>query len=509
MVAALAGPQPSLPGVSIGPPMADFDLVVRGGTVVTGTGAASADIGVAGGVVRAVGPALGPGREEISAAGRLVLPGGVDAHTHIAQRSSMGVMTADDFESGTISAACGGTTTVLSFAAQQRGQSPRAIVEAYHRAAAGKAVTDYGFHLILSDPSPSALGEEVPSLVDEGVSSFKVYMTYDAVRVNDRQLLEVLAGARRMGALTMVHAENHGMIGWMSGRLVQGGHTAPKFHAVGHAKLAESEATARAIGLAELVDAPLYVVHVSSKEAGEAIAAARRRGLKVFAETCPQYLLLTAEDLDLPEMEGAKSCCSPPPRDRESQEAIWAGLRDGWFDVLSSDHAPYTMDARGKLAAGPEPPFPKICNGVPGIELRMALVFSEGVQRGRIALERFVEVCCEAPARLFGLWPRKGTLAPGSDADLAIWDPEAEVTVRWRDLHDRVGYSPYEGRRLRGYPETVLRRGEVIVRNREPVAAPGSGQFVRRARPEAAVPLGRPSWSVRLARRFGAEGFLE
>ncbi len=491
------------------PAMAEFDLVVRGGTVATASGTARADVGIAAGVVRSLGEGLPPGRAEIDARGKLVLPGGVDAHTHIEQRSSMGVMTADDFESATLAAACGGTTTVLSFAAQQRGESPREVVAAYHRAAGPKAVIDYGFHLIMSDPTPEALEKEVPALVDEGVSSFKVYMTYEAVRVNDRQLLEVLAAARRMGALTMVHAENHGMIGWMSGRLVEAGHVAPKFHAVGHAKLAESEATGRAIGLAELVDAPLYVVHVSSKEAAEAIEAARSRGLKVFAETCPQYLLLTADDLDQPGMEGAMTCCSPPPRDRESQEAIWAGLRDGVFDVLSSDHAPYTMDAQGKLAAGPEPPFPKICNGVPGIELRMPLVFSEGVGRGRIGLERFVEVCCETPARLFGMWPRKGTLAPGSDADLAVWDPDREITVRWEDLHDRTGYTPYAGMRLKGWPETVVRRGEVVARDRSPLASPGSGAFVRRGRPESAAPLGRPSWSVRLARRFGAQNFLE
>ena len=488
--------------------MAEFDLVVRGGTVATGAGSTRADVGISSGVVRAVGEGLGPGREEIAADGRLVLPGGVDAHTHIAQRSSMGIRTADDFESGTVSAVCGGTTTVISFAAQHRGQSPRKVVEAYHREAGPKAVGDYGFHLILSDPTPEALGVEVPALVEEGVSSFKVYMTYEALRVNDRQLLEVLRAARGMGALTMVHAENHGMIGWMSSRLLEGGHAAPRFHAVAHAKLAESEATARAIGLAELVDAPLYVVHVSSKEAAEAIAAARARGLKVFAETCPQYLVLTADDLDRPGMEGAQVCCSPPPRDRESQEGIWRALRDGVLDVLASDHAPYTMDARGKLAAGPEPPFPRIGNGVPGVELRMPLAFSEGVARGRLSLERFVEVCCETPAKLFGLWPRKGTIAPGSDADLAVWDPEREITVRWADLHDRAGYSPYEGRTLRGWPETVVRRGEVVVRDREPVASPGSGRFLRRRKSEAAAPLGRPSWSVRLARRFGARDFL-
>ncbi len=488
--------------------MAAFDLVVRGGTVVTAAGCSSADIGIADGVVRAVGPRLGPGREEVSAKGRLVLPGGVDAHTHIEQRSSMGLMCADDFESGTVSAACGGTTTVLSFAVQGRGESPRAVVEAYHRAAGPKAVVDYGFHLIVSDPTPEALAAEIPALVEEGVSSFKIYMTYDLVRLDDWQFLEVLEAARRMRALTMVHAENHDMIGWISSRLVEAGHAAPKFHAPGHPELAESEATARAIGLAELVDAPVYVVHVSSKEAAAEIAAARRRGLKVFAETCPQYLLLTAEDLDRPGMEGAKFCCSPAPRDRESQQALWNGIAEGVFEVVSSDHAPYSFDDEGKLAAGPEPPFPKICNGVPGVELRMPLLFSEGVGKGRISLARLVEVGCEAPARLFGLYPRKGTIQPGSDADLVVWDPDRVFTVRWGDLHDRVGYTPYEGREIRGFPETVIRRGEVVVEGGEPIARPGSGRFLPRERPAAAAPRGRPSRAVALARRFGAKDFL-
>ena len=381
-------------------------------------------------MVRAVAPGLGAGEEELSAKGRLVIPGGVDAHTHIEQKSSMGLMCADDYHSGTVSAVCGGTTTVLSFAVQGRGASPREVVAAYHEAAGPKAVCDYGFHLIVSDPTPQALETEIPQLVDEGVVSFKIYMTYDLVRLDDRQFLDVLAAARRMGALTMVHAENHDMIGWLSERLVGEGHKAPKFHAAGHPKLAESEATGRAIELSELVDAPLYVVHVSSKEAADEIAAARRRGLKVFAETCPQYLLLTAEDLDKPGMEGAKFCCSPAPRDEECQEALWEGIADGTFDVVSSDHAPYSFDDKGKLAAGPEPPFPKICNGVPGVELRMPLLFSEGVGKARISLQRFVAVCCEAPARLFGLYPRKGTIQPGSDADLAIWS---------RDLEPRPG----------------------------------------------------------------------
>ncbi len=492
----------------IAAPMAEFELVVRGGEVFSGGRLRAADVGVSGGVIRAVGPGLGRGDREISARGRLVLPGGVDAHTHIEQRSSMGLMCADDYHSGTVSAVCGGTTTVISFAVQGRGESPRQVVADYHRLAGPKAVSDYGFHLIVTDPTPEALETEIPELVAAGVTSFKIYMTYDLVRLDDRQFLDVLEAARRLKALTMVHAENHDMIGWMSGRLVEGGHVAPKFHAPGHPQLAESEATARAIDLAELVDAPVYVVHVSSKEAAAAIRAGRRRGLKVFAETCPQYLLLTAEDLDRPGMEGAKFCCSPAPRDEACQDALWEGVADGTFDVVSSDHAPYSFDDKGKLAHGPEPPFTKICNGVPGVELRLPLLFSEGVGKGRLSLERFVEVGCEAPARLFGAYPAKGAIQPGSDADFALWDPDHEVTVRWEDLHDNVGYSPYEDRRIKGFPETVLRRGEVVAEAFEPCAERGGGRFLVRSRPESAAPLGRPSEAVALARRFGADDFL-
>lgn len=489
--------------------MAEFDLVARGGRVATAAAVREADVGIVGGKIAAVAPGLPPGKEEIDAAGKLVLPGGVDAHTHIEQRSSMGLMCADDYRSGTTSAVCGGTTTVLSFAVQGRGESPAEVVAAYHRAARPKAVSDYGFHLIVTDPTPHALELEIPRLVAEGVTSFKIYMTYDLVRLDDAQFLDVLEAARRRRALTMVHAENHEMISWLSNRLETAGYTAPKYHAASHPLLAEKEATGRAIDLAELTDAPLYVVHVSSREAAAEIAAARRRGLKVFAETCPQYLLLTAEDLDRPGMEGAKWCCSPSPRDEDAQQALWEGIRSGVFDVVSSDHAPYSFDERGKLAAGPRPPFSKICNGVPGVELRLPLLYTEGVGAGRISLQRLVAVACENPARLFGLYPRKGTIAPGSDADLAVWDPDREVVVRWADLHDRVGYTPYEGRRLRGYPEVVLRRGEVVARDGEPCAEPGSGRFLVRDRPESAAPLGRPSWSVALARKLGASGFLE
>ena len=304
--------------------------------------------------------------------------------------------------------------------------------------------------------------------------------------------------------MTMVHAENHDMIRWLTDRLLDGGYRAPKYHAVSHARVAESEATSRAIDLARLVDVPMLIVHVSGAEAAAAIRRAQDLGLRIHGETCPQYLFLTAADLDRGGMEGAKFCCSPPPRDAANQEHVWRGLANGTFQVFSSDHAPYRFDETGKLAAGPDAPFKKIANGVPGLELRLPLLFSEGVGGGRIDLNRFVALASTNAARLYGLYPRKGTIAIGSDADLAIWDPEREVTVAWDALHDNVGYTPYEGRRIRGWPVTVLSRGRRVVDGGALLVERGSGEFLRCERPEAARPLGRRVPEMDPAQNFGA-----
>jgi len=472
--------------------MSDFDLVIRRGTVATAADTTACDIGIKDGVVAMLGKNLGLGAREIDASGRLVLPGGIDSHCHIEQRSSAGVVCADDFYSATVSAAFGGTTTVIPFAAQHRGQSLRQVVEEYHAAARPKAVIDYAFHLIISDPSEQVMGQELPALIRDGYTSFKVYMTYDLLALDDRQMLDILAVARREGALVMVHAENHEMINWLTSRLLERGLGAPRFHAVSHARLAEGEATNRAVALSQLLDVPILLVHVSAGEAIDVIRNAQTKGLRIYGETCPQYLFLTADDLARPGVEGAKFCCSPPPRDHAAQQAVWTGLKNGTFQVFSSDHAPYRFDASGKLPRGDKTTFKEIANGVPGIELRLPLLFSEGVGQGRLDLNAFVALTATNHAKLYGLYPRKGTIAVGSDADIAIWDPERETEITAGMLHDNVGYTPYEGRRLRGWPVTVLSRGRIVVEDRKLGAERGSGQFLPCALSDAAKPSGVP-----------------
>jgi dihydropyrimidinase len=484
--------------------MPEFDLVVRNGKVVTAADTMACDVGVREGKVVALAQNLGAGKREIDAAGKLVLPGGIDSHCHIEQLSSAGIMCADDFYSGTVSAAFGGTTTVIPFAAQHRGQSVLAAVEEYHERAGPKAVIDYGFHLILSDPTPKVLDEELPALIRKGYTSFKVYMTYDLLKLDDYQMLEVLGTARREGALVMVHTENHDIIRWLGEKLLAGGHRAPKFHAVSHARIAEGEAAHRAIRLSELVDVPLLIVHVSAEESMEQIRWAQGRGLRIYGETCPQYLFLTAKDIDKPGTEGTKFCCSPPPRDAAAQDAMWRALGNGTFQVFSSDHAPFRYDKSGKLIKGPNPSFKEIPMGMPGIELRLPLLFSEGVQTGRMDLNRFVALASTNAARMYGLYPRKGTIAIGSDADLAIWDEKRKVKVTAALMHDNVGYTPYEGRTLNGWPVTVLSRGRVVCDDGKLHVERGSGQFLPRALPESAKPLGRPVAELDPERNFGA-----
>ncbi len=466
--------------------MTPFDLVVRNARVATAADVFACDIGIAAGRIVALAHDLPGAAQEIDAAGRWVLPGGIDGHCHLDQPMSDGSQMADDFCSGTRSAACGGTTTVIPFACQIKGQSLRAAVDDYHRRADGKALIDYAFHLIVSDPTPDVLQRELPQLIAEGYKSFKIYMTYDDLKLNDRQILEVLAVAKRHGAMPMIHAENADCIAWLTESLLAAGLNAPKFHAQARPMLVEREATHRAIALAELVDLPLLIVHVSGREAVEQIRWAQGRGLKVFGETCPQYLFLTADDLDAPGIHGMKCICSPPPRDKANQEVIWQALENGVFQVFSSDHAPFRLEGpTGKQVAGVAAPFNRVPNGIPGIETRLALLFSHGVLGGRIDINNFVALTSTNVAKLYGLYPRKGTIAVGADADLVIWDDQLDLTIGNAMLHHDVDYTPYEGQQVRAWPALTLSRGEVVWDGSRPQGSAGRGQYLACSTPAA------------------------
>ncbi len=445
--------------------MPAFDMVLRNGKIATAQGLITSDIGITDGKIAAIGPTLTDGKTIIDATDRWILPGGIDSHCHVEQLSGMGVMCADDFYSATVSAAFGGTTTIIPFAAQHRGMKIPEVVADYSKRAAEKAVIDYGFHLILAEPDEQALTKDLPKVIREGITSLKVYMTYDRLKLDDHQLLEVMSVASKEGAMVMVHAENNDMIRFLAARLLKNGFVAPKFHATAHDPLAEEEATNRIIALSRLLGVPVLIVHVSGTEAIRIIRAARDKGAPVHAESCPQYLFLTAEDIDRPGLEGAMFCCSPPPRDAFAQAAVWQGLKDGTIGVYSSDHAPYRYDTTGKLPKGDKTTFKDMANGVPGLELRLPLLFSEGVMGGKMSIEQFVALTATNHARMYGLADRKGVIAKGYDADLAIWDPQKKTTISWGMLHDQVGYTPYEGRTITGWPETVLSRGRIIVQD--------------------------------------------
>ncbi|MEM8743572.1 MAG: dihydropyrimidinase [Pseudomonadota bacterium] len=485
--------------------MSDFDLTIRGGKIVTAAGERDGDIGVKDGVITQIADSLEPGTEDIDASGKLVLPGGIDGHCHIEQLSSFGLMNADDFYTASIAAAHGGTTTVVPFAAQHRGQSISEVVTAYRALAEEKAAIDYHFHIIVTDPTEEVLTKELPPLLEDGFRSLKLFLTYDLLKVDDYQTLQVMEVARKHGALIVAHAENNDMIRWASEKLVEKGHTEPKFHAVSHPRLAEAEATHRAIVLARFIDVPIMIFHVTTREAMDEVRRAQEAGLKVYAETCTQYLVLTADDIDRPGNEGAKFCCSPPLRDEDDIEAMWEGLADGTFVTLSSDHAPYAFDETGKLIESKNPTFKQIPNGMPGLELRMPVLFSEGVKTGRIDLPKFVDLTSTGIARLYGLYPQKGEIAVGSDADIGVWDPDAQKTITDETVHDNTGYSPFTGRTITGWPECVISRGRVIIRDGNADMAPGSGKITGRELSEQATPLGRTEPEMDENRNFGIQ----
>jgi dihydropyrimidinase len=473
--------------------MREFELVIRGGEVVTASDTFRADVGVLEGKIAAVAARLEGGAREIDASSLLVMPGGIDSHVHLAQPAFGGPKMADGFESGTRSAIAGGNTTLIPFALQPRGASLRASVVDYHKEADGQSYCDYGFHLIISDPTPSVLGQELPSLVADGYTSFKVFMTYDDLVLNDRQLLEVFECARGCGALVMVHCEGYDAIKFMTERLERAGKTAPYYHAVSRPESVEREATHRAISHGELLDTPIMIVHVSGREPMQQIRWAQQKGLKVYGETCTQYISLTAEDMKGLNMDeaGGKYVCSPPPRDRASWDAIWEGIRTGVFQTFSSDHCPFFFEgSEGKKNSKAGTSFRWVPNGIPGVEARLPILFSKGVNEGRITANEFVALTSTNHAKIYGLYPKKGSIAPGFDADITLWDPKRRETIRQEIMHHGSDYTPYEGLSVTGWPVMTILRGKVVAEEGKILGNTGDGKFLRRALSPYAKPAG-------------------
>ena len=470
--------------------MSEYDLVVAGGTVVTASDIYRADVGIVGERIVAVGLDL-KGANRIEADGLLVMPGGVDSHCHIEQLRADGGADEENWVSGSTSALAGGTTSVITFSAQFKGQGVLGSLAEYRRRAS-KAMVDYSFHQIIADASDEVIFNEIPQVAASGVRSLKVFLTYESSYIDDKQFIRVLAAARRNKMLVTVHCENYEAINWRTAALLAAGHVEPKYHAWSRPSMIEREATHRAIALAELVDTPIQVFHVSCPEVADEIARAQARGLKVWAETCPQYFVLSAADMDRPGFEGAKFMCSPSPRDAKASAGLWDMVRRGTIDVVSSDHSGWGYNSPvGKRVHGTNAPFSDIPNGVPGLGSRLPLLFSEGVSKGRIDLCQFVRLTSSNPAKLFGLYPRKGTIAPGADADLVLWDPKKEATITNDVLQHVIDYTPYEGMSVVGWPVATSRRGEVAMRDGKVQAPPGSGQFLPRAPYGLIEPTGR------------------
>lgn len=470
-----------------------FDTLIQGGTVATAADVFAADVAIKDGVIVAIGRDLGAAETVIDATGKLVLPGGIDSHVHFAQPSGEGITMADGFESGTRSALMGGTTTVMPFCVQQRGQSVREVLKWYHGLAEGECYTDISFHLVITDATEAVLGQELPAAVADGYTSLKVFMTYEMMRMSDREILDTMDCARRTGALVMVHCENEDAIRFLVDKSIEAGAFEPVQHAKTRPLAVEREATHRAISLAEVADVPLVIVHVSNGAAMEEIARGRARGRSIVGETCTQYITLTADDLSHMDWEGAKFVCSPPPRDEAEHDNIWRGIETGVFDLFSSDHCPFRYDdPEGKLNPKGRKDFRHIPNGIPGVEVRLPVFFSEGVVKGRIDLPRFVALTSTNHAKTYGMYPKKGTIAVGSDADIAIWDPQKSVTISHDGLHDACDYTPYEGRTVTGWPQTILLRGQVMVEDGALVGAKGVGAYLKRGLSQRTAPAGLP-----------------
>jgi len=454
-------------------------LLIRNGTLVTDLHTYGADILINRDRIHDIAPniPLEAADRVIDATNMLVMPGGIDVHTHLDMPFG-GTTSADDFETGTRAAAFGGTTTIVDFAIQAKGTKMRDALDTWWKKAEGKTCIDYGLHMIVTDLGTSGL-EDMDDLVSEGVASFKLFMAYpNVLMVDDATIFKALSQTAKNGALVCMHAENGGVIDTIIQRTLAEGKTAPIYHALTRPTRAEAEAVHRSIALAEIAGAPVYIVHLSSEDALNQVREARDRGLPVFAETCPQYLLLSIEELERPNFEGAKYVFTPPLREKHNLPKLWDGLKHDHLQVVSTDHCPFCFADQKQLG---KDDFTKIPNGGPGIENRLQLIHHHGVTTGKISLNRFVELVSTTPAKLFGMYPRKGALAVGSDADIVVWDPDAEHTISAATHHMRVDYSMFEGFRVTGNARQVLSRGEVIIENGKFLGKPGRGHYLRRS----------------------------
>jgi dihydropyrimidinase len=453
--------------------------LVKNGTIVTASDHYAGDLYIDKGVITLIGSGLSlPADTVVDASGMLVMPGGIDVHTHLDMPFG-GTHSADDFESGTVAAAHGGTTTLIDFAIQDFGGGLYPALDAWRQRAEGKSVIDYAFHLIVRELTDQVATDMDRMVRHDGVTSFKLFMAYPGVfMVDDATIFKAMLKTRENGGLVCMHAENGGVIDTLVKEALRRGEKAPKYHALTRPTRAEGEATARAIALAEMAGVPVYIVHLSCADALEKVKQARDMGIPAYAETCPQYLFLSYDDYEREGFEGAKYVMSPPLREKWHQEVLWKGLLRNDLQVVSTDHCPFCMNEPPQKQLGADD-FSRIPNGAPGIETRLMLIW-EGVRTRRISTGRFVELVSTNPAKMFGLWPRKGTIAVGSDGDLVVWDPAKQVTLSVATHHMRVDYNPYEGRVITGAPAMVLSRGEVIVDGGEFKGRAGRGEFVKR-----------------------------
>ena len=454
-------------------------VLIQHGTVVNANATMKADLLIEGAVIKEVRAGIPPSAAEtvVDATGLLLLPGGIDAHTHLDMPFG-GTNSADDFLTGTRAAAIGGTTTIVDFAIQARGTKMRTALDTWWKKAEGKACIDYGLHMIVTD-LPDAGLEDMDDLVREGVASFKLFMAYpNVLMVDDATIFKAMRQTAKNGALICMHAENGSVIDVIVQQALAEGKTAPIYHALTRPTVAEAEAVHRAIAMAEMAGVPVYIVHLSSEDALNQVREARDRGLPAFAETCPQYLLLSLEDNMVDKgWEGAKYVFTPPLREKRNQPKLWEGLRQDSLQVVSTDHCPFCLEDQKALGKND---FTKIPNGGPGIENRLQLLHHHGVGSGNMTLNRFVELVSTAPARIFGMYPKKGVLASGSDADIVLWDPDASHTISAATHHMRVDYSMFEGFKVRGNAQDVYSRGELIVSKGQFIGKPGRGEYLRR-----------------------------